>query len=186
MENTLTGFRVFRKRQHATTAAHSSGSCLVFTPPSLINGVGKSSSSGHLRLSGSFLASRLCPSSTAYKTRGPIEPVLASFHPHPAVNPSDLIMSGKLDQSLDEILSSQRRSARQPRTRRLAGSHKASAVSPVGGVKKHTAPSKSVARVKIPSGPGGLSGDSKVIVSNLVGLDYGNCWSSQSPANTTS
>ncbi|KAI9747130.1 MAG: hypothetical protein M1815_004570 [Lichina confinis] len=78
-------------------------------------------------------------------------------------------MSGKLDQSLDEILSSQRRSARQPRPRRLAGSNKASAVSPVGGVKKHTAPPKSVARVKIPTGPGGSSGDSKVIVSNLPG-----------------
>ena len=95
-------------------------------------------------------------------------------------------MSGKLDQSLDEILSSQRRSARQPRPRRLAGSNKASAVSPVGGVKKHTAPPKSAARVKIPTGPGGSSGDSKVIVSNLVGLDHGNYWPAQSPANTMS
>lgn len=83
-----------------------------------------------------------------------------------------IIMAGKLDQSLDEIVSSQRRSTRRPRSRRVGGSSRTSAAPPVGGVKKSTQPARGAIKGKIPTGPAATSGDSKVIVSNLVRYTY--------------
>lgn len=80
-------------------------------------------------------------------------------------------MSGKLDQSLDEIVNTQRRSARRNRGRRVTGPTKTSgttASAPVGGVKKSTRPTRSTTKGNVPTGPAFGSGDSKIIVSNLV------------------
>lgn len=79
-------------------------------------------------------------------------------------------MSVKLDQSLDEILSSRRQTARRGGRggRRAANSDRASAVAPVGGVKKTTRTTRGSARAVVPSGPASGTGDSKIIVSNLV------------------
>lgn len=76
-------------------------------------------------------------------------------------------MSGKLDQSLDEILKDRRQNVRRPRTRRAAaGKSTAPAPAPVGGVKKTTKATKPVNKAAPAGKPG--TGDSKIIVSNLV------------------
>ena len=79
-------------------------------------------------------------------------------------------MPGKLDQSLDEILSSRRTSARRGGRggRRVPNATRTSTVAPVGGVKKNTKSIK-VSGKSIPSGPAaGGNTESKIIVSNLV------------------
>ncbi|KAI9787112.1 MAG: hypothetical protein M1839_003347 [Geoglossum umbratile] len=79
-------------------------------------------------------------------------------------------MAGKLDQSLDEILSTQRRTANRPsHGRRHKGSKDsaAPAASPVGGVKKNTKASNRGGRTSVPTGPSAGSVDGKIIVSNL-------------------
>lgn len=79
-------------------------------------------------------------------------------------------MSGKLDQSLDEILSTQRSSgarrgaARGPR--RSTGRPTVTAA-PVGGVQKSSKQKGAHAPKQAPA-KAALSGDSKVVVSNLV------------------
>ncbi|CAG8970664.1 hypothetical protein HYALB_00003419 [Hymenoscyphus albidus] len=82
-------------------------------------------------------------------------------------------MSGKLDQSLDEILSStnRRSSVRggakgSAVTRRSRRNAKPTVAPPVGGVKKPQRGGKTGAKA-IPTGPSGLSGESKILVSNL-------------------
>jgi len=77
-------------------------------------------------------------------------------------------MSGKLDQSLDEILSTQRRTSRGPRRgRRAPQAGRAVAVAaPVGGVKKATRTAKGAVKA-VPTGPSAGSGNSKIVVSNL-------------------
>lgn len=80
-------------------------------------------------------------------------------------------MSGKLDQSLDEILSTRRSSARRGRGRRAPNTGKAHGVTtaaPVGGIRKTTRPTRPNAKATIPTGPAGGNGESKIIVSNLV------------------
>jgi len=79
-------------------------------------------------------------------------------------------MSGKLDQSLDEILSTQK-SVRGGRTRRgrrapQTGRTTAAVAAPVGGVKKNAKHAKGAVKT-IPTGPAGGSGESKIQVSNL-------------------
>ncbi|KAH6679249.1 putative mRNA export protein mlo3 [Halenospora varia] len=77
-------------------------------------------------------------------------------------------MSGKLDQSLDEILSTRRSSARgRGRGGRRVSSRttKAAPAAPVGGVKKNPKTGKS--NKAIPTGPSGGNGESKILVSNL-------------------
>jgi THO complex subunit 4 len=81
-------------------------------------------------------------------------------------------MSGKLDQSLDEILSTQRRSAVRGkggrRGRRVPQAGRTTAVAaPVGGVKKTPKQAKGAVKA-IPTGPSGGPSDSKIQVSNLV------------------
>ena len=80
-------------------------------------------------------------------------------------------MSGKLDQSLDEILSTRRKFAGRGGRggRRVGNGTKTAVAAPVGGIRKNTrgtktAPAKSAA----PSGPAAGNGESKIIVSNLV------------------
>ncbi len=82
-------------------------------------------------------------------------------------------MSGKLDQSLDEILSTRRQTARRGRGRRapVAGrANGATASAPVGGIKKTTKPTRTSGKASVPTGPAGGSGESKIIVSNLVSM----------------
>lgn len=78
-------------------------------------------------------------------------------------------MSGKLDQSLDEIVSTQRkaggRRGGRNTTRRASG--RTTTVAPVGGVQKNSKKPQTAAKqapAKAAAGPG----DSKVVVSNLV------------------
>jgi hypothetical protein len=79
--------------------------------------------------------------------------------------------SGKLDQSLDEILSVNKRSGvrgRGRQGRRVSRPGKTAAVAaPIGGIKKSTKQAKGGAKA-IPTGPSGGSGDSRIQVSNLV------------------
>ncbi|KAF4633677.1 hypothetical protein G7Y89_g4440 [Cudoniella acicularis] len=77
-------------------------------------------------------------------------------------------MSGKLDQSLDEILSTTRRSSTRggKAGRRVPRRAKATTAAPVGGIKKNPKVQKGPIKA-IPTGPASGSGDSKILVSNL-------------------
>ncbi|AEO61671.1 hypothetical protein MYCTH_2316574 [Thermothelomyces thermophilus ATCC 42464] len=77
-------------------------------------------------------------------------------------------MSGKLDQSLDEILSSQRRNqqGRRRSARRSAGAAKPAATAPAGGIQKNSKPARG-ANKPTPAKGVGLTGESKIVVSNL-------------------
>ena len=79
-------------------------------------------------------------------------------------------MSSKLDQGLDDIISSNRTGRGRGRGRggrRVAS--KATTTAPVGGVKKNTrSATRGTVRASVPTGPANGSGESKVIVSNLV------------------
>ena len=80
-------------------------------------------------------------------------------------------MSGKLDQSLDDILSSRPRGGRAGRRggrRAPTAATKVATRAPVGGVQKSTKATKSSAKAAAPNGPAAGAGDSKIIVSNLV------------------
>ena len=81
-------------------------------------------------------------------------------------------MSGKLDQSLDEILSTRRKTVgRRGRGRRVGTTTKATAAAPAGGIQKSTKAAKAApAKSAVPSGPAAGNGESKIIVSNLVGV----------------
>ncbi|KAI0181507.1 RNA recognition domain-containing protein [Hypoxylon sp. FL1284] len=77
-------------------------------------------------------------------------------------------MSGKLDKSLDEILSTQRRvatSARRKSLRRPAG--RVATTAPVGGVQKTSKQARAAANKQAPAKAAGGHGESKVVVSNL-------------------
>ncbi|KAL2019124.1 hypothetical protein VTK56DRAFT_10075 [Thermocarpiscus australiensis] len=76
-------------------------------------------------------------------------------------------MSGKLDQSLDEILSKERRNQRRRRSqRRSTGASRPANAAPAGGIQKNTKPARSAAK-PTPAKAGGLTGESKIMVSNL-------------------
>jgi THO complex subunit 4 len=77
-------------------------------------------------------------------------------------------MSGKLDQSLDEILSSQRRSSgpRRRNPRRSAG--RPTTTAPVGGVQKTSKPARTAVAKAVPGKVTSAIRESKIIVSNLV------------------
>ena len=78
-------------------------------------------------------------------------------------------MSEKLDQSLDEILSTRRKTARRGgRGGRRAPNPANATVAPIGGIKKNTRVTRGTVKTGVPSGPAAGSGDSKIIVSNLV------------------
>lgn len=75
--------------------------------------------------------------------------------------------SGKLDQSLDEILTSQRRTAGRRRSTRRPAGRPAAAAAPVGGIQKAGKAVRGNAAKPAPNkGVGGIG--SKIMVSNLV------------------
>lgn len=76
-------------------------------------------------------------------------------------------MSTKLDKSLDELLSTRRRSARRNTGRRSGTAKAATTAVPVGGIKKSTRTAKPGGK-GIPTGPSAVSTESKIIVSGLV------------------
>lgn len=76
-------------------------------------------------------------------------------------------MSGKLDQSLGEVISAQRRSAGRRRSQRGAAG-RPKAAPPVGGIQKTAKPVRGAAGKAAPSKKNTPHGESKVIVSNLV------------------
>ncbi len=75
--------------------------------------------------------------------------------------------TGKLDKSLDEILSSQRRAVttRRRSTRRPSAAKGTAPAAPAGGVQKQKG---THAAAKAPARATGALGESKVMVSNLV------------------
>lgn len=75
-------------------------------------------------------------------------------------------MSGKLDQSLDEITTAQRRSTRRRPTQRRSTGRPAQAA-PVGGIQKSTKPARGAAAKPALAKAAAAHADSKVIVSNL-------------------
>ena len=74
-------------------------------------------------------------------------------------------MSGKLDQSLDEILSTRRAAGRGRARGRRATTAKAA---PVGGISKNTTKVAGKAAVKAATTAPAAGMDQKIIVSNLV------------------
>lgn len=78
-------------------------------------------------------------------------------------------MSGKLDQSLDDILSTRRPTARRDRGgRRAASSARTMVAAPAEGIKKSSKVARGVVRTAVPSGPAAGNGEFKIIVSNLI------------------
>jgi THO complex subunit 4 len=78
-------------------------------------------------------------------------------------------MSARLDKSLDEIISTQRRSAvRGGRGRRVRRTTQTTAA-PVGGVKKTTKQAKGAVK-PIPTGPSGAGGEGKILVTGFVSI----------------
>lgn len=78
-------------------------------------------------------------------------------------------MSGKLDQSLDDILSTRRQTARRDRGgRRAASSARTMVAAPAEGIKKSSKVARGVVRTAVPSGPAAGNGEFKIIVSNLI------------------
>jgi len=75
-------------------------------------------------------------------------------------------MSGKLDKSLDEILSNQRQTAGRRRSARRPSGQPAKA-SPVGGIQKNAKPVRGAATKAALTKATGAIGSSKVVVSNM-------------------
>lgn len=76
-------------------------------------------------------------------------------------------MSGKLDQSLDEILSTQRRNATKRRTtRRTSVGNRPAPTAPAGGIQKKSQAARN-ANKPANGKTSGLIGESKIMVSNL-------------------
>ncbi len=77
-------------------------------------------------------------------------------------------MSGKLDQSLEEIASTQKRGAGRRRNpaRRAAG--RPAPAAPVGGIKKNIKPARGAGGKAAPLKATPINSESKIIVSNLV------------------
>lgn len=74
--------------------------------------------------------------------------------------------SGKLDQSLDEILSTQRRANRGRGNRRASAGNRPATTAPAGGIQKNK-PARNATK-PAPAKGSGVVGESKIVVSNLV------------------
>lgn len=82
-------------------------------------------------------------------------------------------MSGKLDQSLDEILSTQRHTVGGRRRSQRRTSGRPVTIAPIGGVQKTLRQPRGAAATKqAPTKATGVHGESKVVVSNLVSHQY--------------
>lgn len=77
-------------------------------------------------------------------------------------------MSGKLDKPLDEIVSAQRKTARTRRASQRRSTGRPATTAPVGGVHKNPKPARGAAAKPAPAKGAAATGESKVIVSNLV------------------
>jgi hypothetical protein len=111
-------------------------------------------------------------------TNGPISHLSCTVHraalQYPAINFFTKVTidslpnmsSGKLDQTLDEILSTQRQAAGRRRSVRRS-TRTAAKQAPVGGIQKNTKPARNAAK-QVPTKATGPIGESKIIVSNLV------------------
>lgn len=79
-------------------------------------------------------------------------------------------MSGKLDQSLDEILTTRRRSngPRRRSQRQATTTGRPTVAAPVGGVQKNPRNARAPANKPTPAKAAPHTGDSKIIVNNLV------------------
>ncbi|RKF76929.1 putative protein mlo3-like protein [Golovinomyces cichoracearum] len=76
-------------------------------------------------------------------------------------------MSGKLDQSLDEIISTQRRSnVRAKGGRHVRRPGRSVAVNPVTGVRKNPKASKGTLK-PVPTGPSSVNSNGKILVTGL-------------------
>ncbi|KAI2642268.1 hypothetical protein GGS21DRAFT_297405 [Xylaria nigripes] len=76
-------------------------------------------------------------------------------------------MSGKLDQPLDEIISTQRRAIGGRRRSQRQSSGRPAATAPVGGVQKTSKQPRNAAAKQVPAKAAGGHVESKVVVSNL-------------------
>lgn len=80
-------------------------------------------------------------------------------------------MSSKLDQSLEDILSTRRKTVGgrgRGRGRRVPNAARVTTAAPAGGVQKSTKATRATGKASAPNGPAAGTGDSKIIVSNLV------------------
>lgn len=84
-------------------------------------------------------------------------------------------MSGKLDKSLDEIISTQRKTSVRGRGGRRGGRRvgagNTATVAPVGGIKKNLRQARGAAK-SVPTGPKG--GEGRILVSGFVSLHIHN------------
>lgn len=77
--------------------------------------------------------------------------------------------ANKLDKSLDEILSTQRRtSGRKVGSARRSTGGRPATTAPVGGVHKNPRSTRNAAAKPAPSKPASAPGTSKIVVSNMV------------------
>jgi THO complex subunit 4 len=75
--------------------------------------------------------------------------------------------SGKLDQPLDEIISTQRRAVGGNRRSQRRSTGRPAVPAPVGGVQKTARQPRNAATKQAPTKAAGGNGESKVVVSNL-------------------
>jgi THO complex subunit 4 len=78
-------------------------------------------------------------------------------------------MAARLDKSLDEIISTQRRSSSRGGRGRRGGRTAPATTAPVGGVKKNPKHAKGVVK-NAPTGPSGSTGEGKILVSGFVSI----------------
>ena len=76
--------------------------------------------------------------------------------------------TGKLDQSLDDILKTTRSSTRRGRGARRGAGRPTTTQAPVGGVHKATRQNKQNKAVPTAPAASGAGGESKIMISNLV------------------
>lgn len=77
-------------------------------------------------------------------------------------------MSSKLDLDLETIVNQRKPAGRRGRGRRVPNATRVTNAAPAGGISKTTKGAKQATKATAPSGPAAGSGDSKIIVSNLV------------------
>lgn len=77
-------------------------------------------------------------------------------------------MTGKLDKSLDEILSSNRAGGRARRSQRRGAGGRAAVAAPVGGVQKTIKQARNASTKNAPAKAAAGSPESKIMISNLV------------------
>lgn len=93
-----------------------------------------------------------------------------SFSPLlPKLHADTFKMAARLDKSLDEIISTQRRSSSRGGRGRRGGRTAPAATAPVGGVKKNPKHVKGAVK-NAPTGPSGSTGEGKILVSGFVSI----------------